>query len=204
MSNKASNEFLLSTLACVHTLLNQHIWVQSKHHFFTKSDRFTNTVWTGLTSVAAGDSLDHSGFLKFEQKSLLSDNDGWITGLHVSSKPFWLRKTWPAPERHCWGEEKKRLDLYLENIRNMERSAVIQPRRGLFKLLRHLSKPSLTRHNEAKALVAPSQSPPRRHFWLDRASARRPATFFTMRFYLHMRDIPDVNVNHIHFVINML
>ena len=46
LPNKASTKFLLSTsvLAYVHTPINQHIWVQFKHGFFTKSDRFTNTV----------------------------------------------------------------------------------------------------------------------------------------------------------------
>lgn len=66
--SEASTELLLSTLACVHKLINQHIWVQSKQGLFTESDRFTNTVWTGLTSLAAGDSLDHSGFLQFWAK----------------------------------------------------------------------------------------------------------------------------------------
>lgn len=66
--SEASTELLLSTTACLHTLINQHMWVQSKQGLFTESDRFTNTVWTGLTSLAAGDSLDHSGFLQFWAK----------------------------------------------------------------------------------------------------------------------------------------
>lgn len=40
--------------------------------------------------------------------------------------------------------------------------------------------------------------------WLDHTTACSPAMLFTMGVLLHMRDIPDNNVNHIHFVINRL
>lgn len=45
-SQHGFTKFPLSTLslAYVHTPINQHICVEFKHHFFTKSDRFTNTV----------------------------------------------------------------------------------------------------------------------------------------------------------------
>lgn len=167
-ASEASTSFLLSTSARVHIHkhINQHIWVQSKQGLFTKSDRFTNTVWTGLTSLATGDSLDHSGFHKFEQKSP-PFRQRW-TNYRITCVIQTFLALWnlTCPERQCW----KRSDPYLDIIRKTKRAVdpaeegFVQTFMAPLTRLRSKDNPFLPQYNEAKKPTAPSHTvPPRQH-----------------------------------------
>lgn len=119
--------------------------------------------------MAAGDSLDHSGFFQIWAKSLLWDKDGRITGLHVSYKPFWLFETWPAPREAVL---KKVRPLFGGNkeVQNPAEEGFVQ---SLWNVWAEKDKFLLMWHDEAmKFIIPPHIVPPVQHFG---ETVRQPA-----------------------------